>query len=86
MTVQTFQGEKVQGLAVVSGEAQNSRTEVIPGAMVTVDFYDKDMKLLNTSSTVFENLQPGASWYFSVQFEGPDAWKVSHYKINGNVK
>ena len=86
MTVQKFQGEAVQGLAVVSGQAQNMGTKPISAASITVEFYDKDMKLLNTASTVFENLQPNATWSFSAQFMGPDAWKVSQYKVINSTK
>ena len=86
MTVQKFSSDTVQGLAVVSGQAQNISSTNIILATVTVEFYDKDMKLLNTSSATFENLQVGAAWHFGVQFMGPDAWKVANYKISTSAK
>jgi hypothetical protein len=86
MTVQKFSSNPNQSLAVVSGQAQNISDKIIPASVVTVEFYDKDMKLLNTSSAVYENLQPGSTWSFGVQFMGPDAWKTSKYKISADIK
>jgi hypothetical protein len=86
MTVQKFSSDAIQGLAVVSGQAQNTGSIVIASATITVEFYDKDGKPLNTSSTVFENLQPNTPWNFGVQFMGPDAWKASTYKISAGSK
>ena len=86
ITVQNFGGDTVQGLAVVSGQAQNTGTTTIPMASITVEFYDKDSKFLNSASTIFENLKPNATWYFSAQFAGPDAWKTSTYKVINSTK
>jgi hypothetical protein len=86
MTVQKFSSDAVQGLAVVSGQAQNTGTTIISSATITVEFYDKDAKPLNTSSTVFENLQPNSIWNFSIQYIGPDSWKASTYKLSTGTK
>jgi hypothetical protein len=86
ITVHKFAGDTVHGLAVVSGQAQNSGIEDISLASITVEFYDKDSKFLSSAQTTFENLKPNATWFFSAQFDGPDAWKASTYKVINSTK
>lgn len=86
MTVREFSGSGPQSAAVVSGRAQNVSHSAINYATITVNFYDKNEKLIVTGSTAKQNLQPGEVWYFAVQTVGPDAWKIITYDIASSAK
>jgi len=86
MTVHEFSGAGPQSSAVVSGMAQNVSHGAIDNATMTVNFYDKNQKLIASGSTAKQNLQPGEVWYFSVQTVGPDAWKIITYDIASSTK
>ena len=86
MTVHEFSGSSPDSFAVVYGRAQNVKNVSINQATISVNFYDKDKKLMATGSAVKENLGPGDGWDFSIQTVGPDAWKIVSYDITINVK
>jgi hypothetical protein len=86
MTVHEFSGAGPQSSAVVSGRAQNVSRGAINFATITVNFYDKNQKLIATGSAVKQNLQPDELWYFTVQTVGPDAWKIITYDIASSTK
>jgi len=86
MTVHEFSGSSPDSFAVVYGRAQNAENVSINHATISVNFYDKDKKLMATGSAVKENLGPGDGWDFSIQTVGPDAWKIVSYDITINVK
>jgi hypothetical protein len=85
LTVHEFSGGP-QSIAVVYGRAQNIKTVNIDSATISVNFYDKDKRLIATASSEKENLKPGESWDFSVQTVGPDAWKIVSYDISISIK
>ena len=86
LTVHEFAGAGPESLASVYGRAQNVKNTAIENATISVNFYDKDNKLIASGSTVKEILQPGETWDFSVQTVGPDAWKVISYDITAGKK
>jgi hypothetical protein len=86
MTVHEFTGGTPQSTAVVVGRAQNVGNAAIGSAMVAVNFYDKNKKLMATASAVKQNLQPGEVWDFSAKTIGPDAWKIVSYNIAASMK
>lgn len=86
MTVHEFSGAGPQSSAVVSGMAQNVSHGIIGNATITVNFYDKNEKLIATGSAGKQNLQPDEVWYFTVQTVGPDAWKIITYDIASSTK
>jgi hypothetical protein len=86
MTVHEFSGTGPQSSAVVSGRAQNVSHGAINYATITVNFYDKNQKLIATGSAVKQNLQPDELWYFTIQTVGPDAWKIITYDIASSTK
>jgi hypothetical protein len=81
MTVHEFSGSSPDSSAVVYGRAQNVKNTTINSAVISVNFYDKNKKLLASSTATTQNLQPGATWDYSVQTIGPDAWKIISYDI-----
>ena len=86
LNVHEFSGGTVQSTAVVSGRVKNAGSSDIDFASIIVDFYDKDGKLIDTSSASRENLEAGRVWDFSVQSTGPDAWKIVDYDIRSSAK
>jgi hypothetical protein len=86
MTVHEFSGAGPQSAAIVSGRAQNVSHSAINYATITVNFYDKNEKIIATGSAVKQNLQPDEVWYFTVQTVGPDAWKIVTYDIASSTK
>jgi hypothetical protein len=86
MTVHEFTAGAPQSTAVVLGRAQNVGNATIGSAMIAVNFYDKNKKLIATASAVKQNMQPGETWDFSVQTVGPDAWKIVSYDIAASMK
>ncbi len=86
MTVHGFTGAGPQSSAVVIGRAQNVGNTSIMFAVVAVNFYDKNKKLIATASAINENLQPGGIWDFNVKTVGPDAWKIVSYDIAAGTK
>jgi len=81
MTVHEFPGNSSQSVAVVYGRAQNVTDETINYATISVNFYDKDKRVIATGSAVKQNVQAGEAWDYSVQTVGPDAWKIVSYDI-----
>ena len=86
LNVHEFSGGTVQSTAVVSGSVKNTGSSDIGFASIIVNFYDKDGKLIDTSSASRENLGAGKVWNFSVQSTGPDAWKIVDYDIGTSSK
>ena len=86
MTVHEFPGNSSQSMAVVYGRAQNITNDTVSNATVSVTFYDKSKKVIATSSSIKQNLQPGEAWDFSIQTVGPDAWKIISYDISVSAK
>lgn len=86
MTVQELSGDTPQSVAVVYGRAQNVSHGTMSYATIDVNFYDKNKKLIDSGSTVKQNLQQGETWDFSVQIVGPDAWKITSYDIAISAK
>jgi hypothetical protein len=86
MTVNEFSGGAPQSVAVVHGRAQNVKNVSINYTTISVNFYDKDKRLIATGSAVKQNLQPGEVWDFGVQTVGPDAWKIVSYDITASTK
>jgi hypothetical protein len=86
MTVHEFSGGGPQSVAVVYGRAQNVSQDVLNSATISVNFYDKDKKLIATGSTAKQDLQPGEAWDFSVETMSSDAWKIISYDISGSAK
>lgn len=82
MTVQNFVTDRPSSVAVVSGTAVNSGQETIPLAVISVEFKDSNGKVIAKGNASTENLQPGATWNFSVQSSGTEAWKISTYNIS----
>ena len=75
------------GLAAsVTGKARNISSSTINFASISVNFYDKDGKVLNTSSAEAQNLEAGEIWNFSVQCSGPDMWKIAKYDMTIYIK
>jgi hypothetical protein len=81
LTVHEFSGGGPESVAIVHGRAQNVNNSSIENATISVNFYDKNNKLIASGSTVKENLLPGETWDFSVQTVSPDAWKIVTYDI-----
>jgi hypothetical protein len=86
MTVHEFTAGAPQSTAVVLGRAQNVGNATIGSAMIAVNFYDKNKKLIATASAVKQNMQPGEVWDFNVKTVGPDAWKIVSYDIAASMK
>ena len=86
LNVHEFSGGTVQSTAVVRGSVRNVGSSDIDFASIVVNFYDKDGKLIDTSSASRENLGAGKVWDFSVQSTGPDAWKIVDYDIKASAK
>jgi hypothetical protein len=86
MTVHEFTAGAPQSTAVVLGRAQNVGNATIGSAMIAVNFYDKNKKLIATASAVKQNMQPGEVWDFNVKTIGPDAWKIVSYDIAASMK
>jgi len=86
LTVHEFSGGGPQSVAIVHGRAQNVTNTDINSATISVNFYDKDKKLIATGSAVKQNLRPNDTWEFSVQTIGPDAWKVISYDLAVHTK
>ncbi|HEX7364179.1 MAG TPA: FxLYD domain-containing protein [Dehalococcoidia bacterium] len=86
MTVHEFSGSAPDSSAVVYGQAQNVKDTAINSAVISVNFYDKNKKLVASGTATKQNLQPDATWDFSVQTVGPDAWKIVSYDISVSIR
>ncbi len=86
MTVHEFSGNSPDSSAVVYGRAQNVKDTAINNAVITVNFYDKNKKLVASGTATKQNLQPDATWDFSIQTVGPDAWKIISYDISVSIR
>jgi len=81
MTTHQFTGGMPESTAVVKGRARNVSNSTIASASITVNYYDKNGNLIDTSSAIMQNLGPGEIWDFNVQSAGTDAWKSVSYDI-----
>ena len=86
MTVHEFSGSSPDSSAVVYGRAQNVKDTTINSAVISVNFYDKNKKLIASGTATTQNLQPDATWDFSIQTVGPDAWKIISYDISVSIR
>ncbi len=86
LTVHEFSGSSPDSSAVVYGRAQNVKDTAINNAVITVNFYDKNKKLVASGTATKQNLQPDATWDFSIQTVGPDAWKTISYDISVSIR
>lgn len=86
MTVHEFTGSSPDSSAVVYGRAQNVKDTTINSAVISVNFYDKNKKLVASGTATTQNLQPGATWDYSVKTIGPDAWKIISYDISISIR
>lgn len=85
LSTHEFGGDVLQSIAAVDGKAKNTSNLTLSSASIIVNFYDKDNNLLQTASTMKQNLVPDEIWHFSIKFTGPDAWKTVHYDISISV-
>ena len=86
LMVHKFGGDVLQGTASVNGKARNISSSTIDSASISVNFYDKNGKIINTSSATAQNLEVGEIWNFNIQCTGPDMWKIVKYDITVSIK
>ena len=86
LMVHKFGGDVLQSTASVTGKARNVGSSTINFASISVNFYDKDGKLINISTAEAQNLEVGETWNFNIQCSGPDMWKIVKYDITVSTK
>src|SRR4030042_2702396 len=67
MTVQNFSKDQPTSVAVVSGTATNTGSQIIDIAVISVVFRDNTEKAIATGTATRQNLQAGETWDFSIQ-------------------
>ena len=83
LTTRQFPGNSPQtrSMAAVTGNAVNPGQSTVTNCLITVTFYDDARNTLGVATATKDSLRPGEVWNFSVQINGPDAWKARSYDI-----
>ncbi|WP_414468917.1 FxLYD domain-containing protein [Methanobacterium sp. ACI-7] len=64
---------------IVKGKIKNTGSSIIKTTIISANFYDKESKLLNSSSLSLNNLNSGETRDFEMEYNGkidPDSYKL----------
>jgi len=84
MTVQKFSNSSPSSVATVSGNVKNMGDKTLEIVSIVVIFYDSNKNIIDKSSAISSNLEPGGNWHFTIQSQGPDAWKIVDYSLTSS--